>query len=59
MKGWECPKCGQCWSPWKEKCSCIPEKVEPSDPGKIVWQCVVCNKYHPDGLGCPEMTVTS
>jgi len=23
LEGWECPRCGQVWAPWVNKCTCI------------------------------------
>ena len=28
-KGWECPKCGKVWAPWKESCeSCVGRALD-------------------------------
>ena len=61
-KGWECPKCGQCYAPWVAKCKrCVAQPEQNTTPR---WekasqgQCVVCGGFHLN-MTCPDLRVTA
>lgn len=67
MKGWECPKCGRCYSPIVRECDFCNQISELNkmsqkpltDPFIGTGRCLACNGFHPQGMACPTWTVTS
>lgn len=65
MKGWECPRCGKCYSPFKLECdSCGGVTLNPpitrtNAPEYNCDKCMVCGGFHPRGMACLIWVVKS
>jgi hypothetical protein len=42
--GWECPKCGSCYSPIKMKCDRCSGTIPPMVPQQHCERCPVCDR---------------
>ncbi len=59
--GWECPKCGRCYSPIVRECTehAVPNQTQDSNKTFIGEKCKICGQLHYVGMPCPNWKVMS